>query len=311
MANQQTKKAGGKFRGLGIFFIILAIIMLIPALIFTVGGGLITINAIGFKNELTSLSSFETVAPDTYYTAHIESALKYGEAELPLGVGNVTVPTVYYYIEARNLENEIRYLPIEFTVPDTMATLEAVDEANRNNKEVPPEANLKITGLLQELPDEQRNALYENMLAANIVTSEEEFNEMVMPYMLAEIPVDDAIMITIVGGSLLLLSVLFFILAGVMFKKRRKAVEEAELLEVQKMDFSKIKQPESEKFFTKDEDADKLVVEMPKPGKDDKDDGSYKPKLPTPTAQASPDDLDLSNLDFSSLKPPEEEDPLF
>jgi hypothetical protein len=125
-------------------------------------------------------------------------------------------------------------------------------------------------------------------------------------------PITDYIIITAIGGGLLLFSILFFILAGVMAKKRRKIIEDYEIKEASKVDFTKIKQPNSDKFFSTGDDIDNLVAPTPTaPKREEKDDGTYKPKLPTPTAAAAPDDLDLSNLDFSSLKPPDEEDPLF
>jgi hypothetical protein len=206
----------------------------------------------------------------------------------------------------------VRYLPVEVVVPESIDTAAFINDANRGTAALPAGTELKITGILMALPDSQRTALYDNMLAAGVVTSEEEYAEKVLPFMLMEVAVDYSLTITIVGASALLVSIFFFIMAGVMFKKRRKVLEEAELAEIKKIDFTKIKQPESDKFFTKDEDADKLVMETPRDSKNDKnDDGSYKPKMPVPTAQAAPDDLDLSNLDFSSLKPPEDDDPLF
>jgi hypothetical protein len=306
-----AKKPGGKFLGLRVFFTILAVLFIVPALLLLFIGGTVLFKEFGFKNEVTALPTFGALEAGDFYTADLKSMVKYGEEELPLGILGQSIKTEYYYIKAQDLTNDVRYLPVRIVIPASMETGKIISDANQAGSELPEGTELKITGQLElRVPDaEERAALIEHMTAAKLIASEEEFDMLVLPYQLIEMPMTEFIIITSVGGGMLLISILFFILAGVMAKKRRKLIEEEEIKEAAKMDFSKIKQPNSEKFFSSGDDIDNLVVVTPK--KEEKDDGSYKPKLPTPTAQAAPDDLDLSNLDFSSLKPPDEEDPLF
>jgi hypothetical protein len=311
---KSAKKPGGKFLGLRVFFTILAIVFIVSALLLLFVGGTVLFKEFGFKNEITALPTFDSLTEGDFYTADLSSMIKYGEADLPLGVAGQTIKTEYYYIKAQDLSNEVRYLPVSIVYPDSMATGKIISEANINGTELPAGTELKITGQLEVnvLDAAQRAALLENITAAGLIESEEEFDTLVLSYKLNEMPMTVYIIITSVGGGLLLFGVLFFILAGVMAKKHRKLVDDYEVKEAAKVDFSKIKQPNSDKFFSSADDIDNLVVVTPtSPKKEEKDDGSYKPKLPTPTAQAEPDDLDLSNLDFSSLKPPDEEDPLF
>jgi hypothetical protein len=310
MANS-AKKPGGKFRGLGVLFIILGILFIIPALPLSIFGGMFTLESYGFKNELTALPAFNVVEADLFYTADFSTALKYGEGNYTMEEMSIDTPSHYYYIEARNLANETLFLPVEIFLPESISSAALIDTANRGLATLPEGIKLKVTGRMMPISDAQRTALYDNMLTAGIVTDETEFNEKVLPFMLAEFPIDGIMVVTIVGAALLVFAILFFILSGVMFKKRRALIEEAEIQEAKKMDLTKIKQPNSEKFFSSEDDIDNLVVVTPSAKKDEKDDGTYKPKLPTPTAQSAPDELDLSNLDFSSLKPPEEDDPLF
>ncbi|MDR0991348.1 MAG: hypothetical protein LBL87_00415 [Ruminococcus sp.] len=311
---KKAKKPGGKFRGLGVFFIILGILFILPALPLTIEGGIMTVESFGYKHEMTALPSFDSLAEKSYYTANLESLIKFGEREQAVASTEYSFPVEYYYIEAADHTNQIRYLVVEVVMPDTITTAKTFDSVNRDGLSTPPGLFLKITGILESLPDSHRTALFENMTEAGIVADEAEFSEMLLPYMLVEMPVDQALYLAIAGIVLLLIAVLFFILAGVMFRKSRRLIEAAEIEAAKKMDFSKMRQPDSEKFFSSGDDIDNLVAETPSfPKKSDpKDDDTYKPKVPVPAPEAAPDDLDLSNLDFSSLKPPEEtEDPLF
>jgi hypothetical protein len=315
-----AKKPGGKFRGLGAFFIILGVLFALPALLLSVSGGALTARSFGYKHEMTALPTFESLTEDTYYTADLGGLIKFADGIQAVGVGDYTVPTEFYYINAHDLSNNSRLLVVQGYMPETVASAKSIDSANRDGITIPDGLTLKITGVLGPLPEEQKNALYTLMIDSGVAADEAAFSEMVLPYMLVEMPVDYALYVAVGGIVILLIAVLFFILAGVMFRKSRKLVEAAEVEAAKKMDFTKIKQPDSEKFFSNEDDIDSLVSETPsfakKPDKKsdlkDSDDGAYKPKVPVPAPEAAPDDLDLSNLDFSSLKPPEEaEDPLF
>jgi hypothetical protein len=310
---KSAKKPGGKLVGLRVLFTILAVLFIVPALLELFIGGVVLFKEFGFKNEVTALPTFADLQTGEFYTADLSSMIKYGEADVLIEVTGQTIKQEYYYIKAKDLANDFRYLPVVITDPDSMATGKIISDANQNDAAIPEGTELKITGRLdvRRLDPVMQTALFESMTAAGFVTSELEFDRLLLPYQLNEMPITDYIITTSIGGGLLLFSILFFILAGVMAKKRRKLIEEAEIQEAKKMDLSKIKQPNSEKFFSNEDDIDSLVVVAPAAKKQEKDDGTYKPKLPTPTAQAEPDDLDLSNLDFSSLKPPDEEDPLF
>jgi hypothetical protein len=313
---KKAKKPGGKFRGFGGFFIVLGIIFTLPALLVTIIGGALSIQSFGFKSEMTALKSFDELAVESYYTADLIELIKFGEDVYAVGVGNYTYPVEFYYIKAHDLANNYRYLVIEAAMPETLTAAKTIDEANRTGVALPFDMALKITGILDPLPPIQRDALYAAMVDAGVVADEAEFDEIVLPYMLTEMPVDYALYFAIAGVVILMIGIIFFVIAGIMFRKSRKAIEAADVEAAKKMDLSKIKQPDSEKFFSNEEDIDSLVAETPtftpkKAEEKPDDEGSYKPKLPTPTAQAAPDDLDLSNLDFSSLKPPEEDDPLF
>jgi hypothetical protein len=311
---KSEKKPGGKFLGLRVLFTILAVLLIGPALLELFIGGNVLLREFGFKNEITALPSFDVLQSGDFYTADLSSIIKYGEVNRAIEVTGQTIKQEYYYIKSQDLSNDFRYMPVIITHPDSMPTGKIISDANQNGEKLPAGTELKITGRLETRKSDpaMQAALLESMIAANIVTDEDEMNDLLLPFQLVEMPLSDYIIAASIGGGLLLLSILFFILGGVMAKKRRKLIEEYEIKEAAKVDFSKIKQPNSEKFFSTGDDIDSLVAVTPTaPKREEKDDGTYKPKLPTPTAQAEPDDLDLSNLDFSSLKPPDEEDPLF
>jgi hypothetical protein len=309
-----AKKPGGKFRGLGVFFIILGILFALPALLLSVSGGALTARSFGYKHEMTALPTFESLEEEAYYTAELDSLIKFGEGIQAVGVGDYTVPTEYYYINAHDLSNNSRLLVVQGYMPKTITSAKTIDSANRDGIKPSDGVTLKITGVLTELPEDQKAALLAAMIDSGVAADEAAFSEMVLPYMLVEMPVDYALYVAIGGIVILLIAVLFFILSGVMFRKSRKLVEAAEVEALKKMDLSKIKQPESEKFFSSGDDIDNLVAETPTFNKksDNKDDDTYKPKVAAPAPEAAPDELDLSNLDFSSLNSAEEtEDPLF
>jgi hypothetical protein len=181
---KSAKKPGGKFLGLRVLFTILAVLLIGPALLELFIGGVVLFKEFGFKNEITALPSFDVLQSGDFYTADLSSAVKYGEADIFIEVSGATLKQEYYYIKAQDLSNEIRYMPVVITDPESMVTGKIISDANLNGTALPEGTELKITGQLEVRKNDpaKETALFESMTAAGIVTSESEFEDLLLSF---------------------------------------------------------------------------------------------------------------------------------